>query len=561
MSASPNESTSLPDEAFAATDASLEPGTMVGEYQVAGLLGSGTFGDVYAGEQPLIGKKVAIKVLRQRFSFDPQMVSRFVAEARAVNHIRHRNIIDIFSFGLIDGRRHYFVMELLDGLTLGELLEKKGRIELSQAIPILRAIAAALDAAHEAGVTHRDLKPDNIFLAVEKDGGFFPKLLDFGVAKLVTEEMTHQTATGVAIGTPRYMSPEQCRGKKVDHRSDIYALGVVIHEMLTGKPIFSAESAFDMLFKQANEAPPRMSSVCPDLSPELDEPVLAMLAKRASARPNSAGEAVAALVERANAIGDAATLPPTPVAASASHSLLASAPTEAVAISSADNEASPSDDDLAHARTAAGLSPVSGTELSAALPAAPAATMMQAPSESAFAPIPDAPRPKVEERPVKPRAGRVWPIALAAGGVLALAITFLRSGEKPVPLPTTSPEVQPSTASAHEAPSRVTIRFTVTPPDADVLLNGLRVGSVSEPLVLPRSTDSHALRIEKAGYEAQTLLLVLDHDHDLPPIALAHTATAAPSASASAQRPATTTKAPRYHDDLERPTEYNRIKQ
>src|SRR5689334_16830696 len=130
----------LPEKVVAGVDALLEPGAMVGEYRVDRKLGSGTFGDVYAGEQPLIGKRVAIKVLRQKFSADPQVVSRFIAEARAVNRIRHRNIIDIFSFGLLDEKRHYFVMELLDGLTLGELLDRERRIPLKRAIPILRGI-------------------------------------------------------------------------------------------------------------------------------------------------------------------------------------------------------------------------------------------------------------------------------------------------------------------------------------------------------------------------------------------------------------------------------------
>jgi serine/threonine-protein kinase len=291
-----------------AEDAPIEAGTMIGEYRVDRKLGSGTFGDVYAGEQPLIGKRVAIKLLHRKFSSDAEVVSRFVAEARAVNRIRHRNIIDIFSFGMLGDSRHYFVMELLDGLTLSELLHRERRLSLDTALPLFRGIASGLDAAHEAGITHRDLKPDNVFLAIERDGSFFPKLLDFGIAKLVDEEAAHKTATGVAMGTPRYMSPEQCRGKPVDHRADIYSLGVVIHEALTGQPLFDGDSSMDVLFKHTNEPPPRMSSVSPDLPPELDEPVLAMLAKRPKQRPASAGEAVAALIEAAKAAGKAASV-------------------------------------------------------------------------------------------------------------------------------------------------------------------------------------------------------------------------------------------------------------
>ena len=204
----------VPDDLLLPADVPLAAGTMVGEYRIERKLGAGTFGDVYAGEQPLIGKRVAIKVLNQRFASDPVMVSRFVAEARAVNKIRQRNIIDIFSFGVLPGLdRHYFVMELLEGLTLGELMDRSGRLPLSVVLPIVRDIAEALDAVHEAGITHRDLKPDNVFLGTERDGSYFPKLLDFGIAKLIGDEAAHRTGPGMVMGTPRYMSPEQARGK------------------------------------------------------------------------------------------------------------------------------------------------------------------------------------------------------------------------------------------------------------------------------------------------------------------------------------------------------------
>ena len=287
----------------------LPPGTLLGEYRVDRRLGQGTFGDVYAGEQPTIGKRVAIKVLRDKVAKDPEVVARFVAEARAVNRIKNRHIVDIFSFGTHGEGGSYFVMELLEGMTLGDLLEQEGRVSLSRALPILAGIAEGLDAAHAAGVVHRDLKPDNIFLVRERDGSFTPKLLDFGIAKLFSEETGIKTATGVAMGTPRYMSPEQCRGKKVDHRSDVYALGAVIHEMLTGGPLFSGEGSVDLLVKHAVHEPPRMSKVAPDLPPEIDEPVLAMLSKRAVDRPASAGQAVAALAERARSVGKVSTLP------------------------------------------------------------------------------------------------------------------------------------------------------------------------------------------------------------------------------------------------------------
>jgi len=294
----------VPNDLFLPPDNVLTPGTMVGEYRIQNKLGAGTFGDVYAGEHPLIGKRVAVKVLNQRFASDPVVVSRFIAEARAVNKIRQRNIIDIFSFGVLpDLERHYFVMELLDGLTLGALMDATRRLPLPVVLQIIRGIADALDAVHEAGITHRDLKPDNVFLATERDGTYFPKLLDFGIAKLMGETAGHKTGSGMVLGTPRYMSPEQARGKRADHRADIYALGVMIHEMVTGAPLFIGESSVDVLLMHAADPPPRMSSVCADLPAALDAPILAMLEKNPKDRPSSAGEAVAALIACAQRLG------------------------------------------------------------------------------------------------------------------------------------------------------------------------------------------------------------------------------------------------------------------
>src|SRR5262245_7804770 len=175
----------LPDAAFTGVDADLQPGTTVGEYQVEGKLGEGGFGAVYRAVHPLIGKAAAIKVLNRQYSSNPQMVSRFIAEARAVNQIRNRNIIDIFSFGAIDDGRQFFVMELLEGMPLDRYIKQKKHLAPEEVIPILRGVARALDAAHAAGIAHRDLKPENVFLIFEDDGEVFPKLLDFGIAKLL----------------------------------------------------------------------------------------------------------------------------------------------------------------------------------------------------------------------------------------------------------------------------------------------------------------------------------------------------------------------------------------
>jgi serine/threonine protein kinase len=309
--ACPNDGAALvPDELMVKVSTELSPGTMVGEYRVEEKIGEGGFGEVYRGVQPVIGKPVAIKVLGPELSRSPQVVSRFIAEARAVNQIRHKNIVDIFSFGALPDRRQYFVMELLDGLPLDAYLKKRKHLEPGELLPILRGVLRALAAAHQAGIAHRDLKPENVFLVFDDEGTVSPKLIDFGIAKLLGDEsVEHKTRTGTPIGTPYYMSPEQCRGKKVDHRTDLYSVGAMIHVMLTGKRPFDGDSAMDLLYKQMVEAPPRMSEVRPGVPETLDALVLRMLSKSPDDRPATAVDALRELEEALSAAGVAVSDP------------------------------------------------------------------------------------------------------------------------------------------------------------------------------------------------------------------------------------------------------------
>jgi serine/threonine protein kinase len=310
----------VPESAFAYVDKELAPGDVVGEYRIEGKLGEGGFGTVFSALHPVIGKHAAIKVLSRQFSANPQMVSRFIAEARAVNQIRHRNIIDIFAFGQLADGRQYYVMELLDGTPFDKYLKTHQRLTFAQALPILRGITRALDAAHGKGILHRDLKPENIYLVFDEDGGVQAKLLDFGLVKLLSTTSDgsgggeHKTKTGTPMGTPYYMSPEQCRGKDVDRGTDIYAFGALVFEVLTGEVPFNGDSPMDVLLKHMTAEPPFASAVCPDVPPQLDAPIRRMLAKEPSERPASVGEALESLLAAANAAGaltGAAPLPPT----------------------------------------------------------------------------------------------------------------------------------------------------------------------------------------------------------------------------------------------------------
>ena len=298
-------STLVPDAVIAAADVELRPGDLVGEYRIEMKIGEGGFGAVYRATHPVIGKTAAVKLLHRQFSSNPQMVSRFIAEAKAVNQIRHKNIIDIFAFGALPDGRQFYVMELLEGLTFDRYIKQRGRLPIEEALPILRGVGRALDAAHAAGIVHRDLKPENIFLQFDEEGIATPKLLDFGIAKLLGEssDANHKTRTGTPMGTPYYMSPEQAYGRGVDHRSDLYSFGVMTHEALTGRVVFDGESIMDVLFKHVNLPPPRMSERCAELPPSLDEPVLRMLAKDPASRPATVMEALDDLARAANEAG------------------------------------------------------------------------------------------------------------------------------------------------------------------------------------------------------------------------------------------------------------------
>jgi eukaryotic-like serine/threonine-protein kinase len=278
----------------------LPEGAMVGEYRVVKQLGRGAFGAVYHATHVVIGKQVALKVLSAQFSEDAAMAARFVDEARAVNRIAHPNIVDIFGFGALPDGRKYCVMELLLGETLGACLERRGHLPVAEATEILTQVASALDAAHASAIVHRDLKPDNIFLCRPPPGsGDFAapikvKLLDFGIAQ-IADGLHMRTGSNVMLGTPAYMSPEQCEGAHVDFRSDIYALGVVTFELLTGGLPFQGTNAFQVTSKHLTAQPPAPSERLPGLSSQVDVAVLRMLSKQPSARPDSASGAVRGL--------------------------------------------------------------------------------------------------------------------------------------------------------------------------------------------------------------------------------------------------------------------------
>ncbi len=261
----------------------LAVGNTVGNYRLVKVVGEGASSKIFLAEHQVIGSKVAVKALRPALHRHPDLVRRFVGEARATNIVRHDNIVQIYDIGLHDDWQYYFVMEFLRGTTLAPRIQQ-GPMSLEEAAPILLQTCDALNAAHSHGVVHRDLKPENIYLVPMRDRTQV-KIVDFGVARrAVLEGDEQRTMAGTVLGTALYMSPEQAAGQEVDGRSDIYALGVIMFQLATGQLPFDANSIAVLMLAHASRPPPSPRSVNPDISPAYEEVILRCLAKAPAER-------------------------------------------------------------------------------------------------------------------------------------------------------------------------------------------------------------------------------------------------------------------------------------
>ena len=443
-------------------------GERYGNYHALSLLGEGGMGAVYLAEHPGIGRRVAIKVLKSELDHDPQLLSRFLNEARAANAIRHPNIIEVLDSGTTDRGASYLVMELLEGESLSARIKRLSRLDEKSAIEIAMQTASGLGAAHAKGIIHRDLKPDNLFIIPEASDAARErvKILDFGIAKLhALAGDSLKTRTGTLMGTPVYMSPEQCLGtKEVDHRSDIYSLGIIVYEMLAGQPPFVSEGFGELLSMHLHEKPSSLLELAPQVSPEVEFVVMRMLAKKPDNRYQSMTEVRAALAAAAGL--------PHPVVP--------------------EHKLGSTDQFGVRATLAAHAAETKPKTL-------PPTTLTPGGTESAIFP----------ESTVKIRR-KPWAVLGLACGLIAVAVVaalWLGKGTAPPQQANITQSVEPPktpTPAPPKAPLSIRIRLESTPPGARVVrvTDGVVLGTTPETIELRPSSEALQIRFEKDGFVA-----------------------------------------------------------
>lgn len=306
---SPRAEGTLPDGVVEDVDPpesdDLSGRTLADRYLVIKKIGQGGMGEVYLGEHTTINKKVAIKVLSERYKGRRDVISRFLQEARAASSIRHENVVDITDFGETPEGLVFFVMEYLEGMELSAVMEAAGAMPWGRARAVMLQILDALGTAHDGGVIHRDMKPDNCFVVRRAGNRDFVKVLDFGIAKITTDDDAQSlTRTGVIMGTANYMSPEQAHGDRLDPRTDLYSCGVILYEMVTGRLPFTGNNPMSVMYKHLHTDPIPPRSIAPECNiPEaVEDVVLKALQKKPDLRFQSADEFATAL----RALGDEA---------------------------------------------------------------------------------------------------------------------------------------------------------------------------------------------------------------------------------------------------------------
>ena len=483
----------------------LTTGQTFGNYQVVGLVGEGGFGEVYEARNQFLQRRAAIKVLHKGMVEDAELVRRFLNEARAASAIRHPNIIEVLDAGVTPEGEPYILMEFLEGDSLHKLLLQKGPMPVRTVQEIARQAGSALSAAHAAGIVHRDLKPENVFLMPDPVSplGFRVKVLDFGIAKVRLRGAwgsTVKTQTGMVMGSPAYMSPEQCRDSSdVDHRSDIYSLAVMVYEMLAGVPPFASQSTTGMFLLQLTASPAPLRSQVPDVPDYIEQAVMRALSKERELRYDSVDYFVGALL---------GTYPALTNQGSAVFAANDSAnPTGTVVYSAVNhgNRQAPS--------PAAGSARAIAAEPPPAVSTPSASVTMLSHASREAAPSPAASASDADLGGVRSKR---WPIFAVVGAVVAgLALLLvLRPGASPAPVAAALPTVSENAARvAPTVPSAmVIVRVSSSPAGASVMdgKDGSVLGQTPFEKSYPQGNDVLGVVLRLAGYQDKPIAIGLD---------------------------------------------------
>jgi serine/threonine-protein kinase len=486
-------------------------GQSFGNFQVVRLIGEGGFGEVYEAENPFLQRRAAIKVLHTGMVQDPELVRRFLNEARAASAIRHPNIIEVFDAGVTPEGEPYILMEFLEGDSLQKALLRQGRLALRMAQEIARQAGSALSAAHAAGIVHRDLKPENIFL-IEDTGmpmGFRVKVLDFGIAKIKRQDeqaSTLKTQAGLLMGSPAYMSPEQCRDSSdVDLRTDIYSLAIIIYEMLAGAPPFAAKSATDMLVMQITADPPPLRQQVPDLPKYVEQTVARALEKDRERRFSSVDYFVGALhgtYPALTAQGGATSM----ATGLAGTDLAPDTSLYATHGGSHQHTPAPVVGGRGFAsRVGLTPAPVSRATISTLSQATGEASLLSASSES-----------DLDLESIKPKR---WPIVVILGGVAtALALVFIfRTRTLSAPSRVVERAAPQSAAAPIAPPATVHMLIQSSPAGANVLneKDGTMLGMTPLQKSYPQAKGTMGITLRMAGYKDKSITVALDENSSI----------------------------------------------
>ncbi len=432
-------------------------GMVLDRYRVIEKLGEGGMGAVYAVEHVMLQKRMAMKLLRADLSSNQDLVTRFQNEAIAASRIGQENIVAVTDFGRTPDGLVYFVMEELYGKSLAQVIRAEGSLSLGRMVGIAAQVCRALQAAHQVGIVHRDLKPENIILVTREDQVDFVKVLDFGISKTTEPQPSgaRLTQVGMIVGTPEYMSPEQASGKHVDARADVYSLGVVIFEMLTGRLPFHGENTLQILMKHQTQSPPTLAEAAEGISfsADLEAMVRKALAKLPEERQQSMAECLRELQRFAAAMEMSQPDLPQPQPAA----LPAPGTTAAIRFPSQPGWASPTT-----------VTPAS--------------------------PVPSEPAPELDVNSLRPSRTGLWVallLVLAGAGLGALALSG-RFAPSPNPATAPQPGVKPASPPAIAAPGPAAQPPLPAPPPA------------FEPPKPPRAAASPRLQAERASHPGKT---------------------------------------------------------